>query len=82
MKSADLVLSMIVLIDGKSNKSSCCVVRPTDEEDPRNQGSSKFGIQVEEEELLERKSSGDGNSRESGIPQSRTKYLEQDGIIH
>ena len=67
MKSADLVLSVIVLIDGKSNKSSC---RPTDEEDPRNQGSSKFGKQVVEDELLERKSSGNDNSRELGIPGS------------
>ena len=38
VKSAVLELSLIVLIDDKSNKSSC-VGRPADEEDPRNQGS-------------------------------------------
>ena len=70
MKSADLVLSMIVLIDGKSKKSSCCVGSPTDQEDPINHGSSKFCKQAVEEELLEQKSSGDDNSRELGIPGS------------
>ena len=67
MKLEDLVL--IVLTDGKSNKSSCCVGRPTDEKDPIIQGSSKFGRQLEEE-LLERKSSGNDNARELGIPGS------------
>ena len=38
VKSAVLELSLIGLIDDKSNKSSC-VGRPADEEDPRNQGS-------------------------------------------
>ena len=70
MKSADLVLSMIVLTDAKSNNRSCCVGRSTDEEDPRNQGSSKFGQQVVVEELLEGKSFGDDNSRELRIPGS------------
>ena len=58
------------MIDGKSNKSSCCVGRSTDEEDPRNRGSSKFGRQVQVvEEELERKSPGD-NPMELGIPGS------------
>ena len=60
-----MVLSMIMLIDGKSIKSSCCVGRQADEEDPGNQGSLKFGRQVVEE--LESKSSGDDNPWELGI---------------
>ena len=55
------------MIDGKSSKTFCCVGRPTDEEDPRNQGFSKFGRQVVEEEQLERKSSGGNNPRNQEI---------------
>ena len=73
MKPADLVLSLIVLIDTKPKKNSCCFGRPTDKEDPRNQGSSKFCRQVVEEEL-ERKSPGD-NPRELGIPGSNASLL-------
>ena len=67
VKSAGLVLSLTVMIDGKSSRSFCCVGRPTDEEDPRNQVFSKFGRQVVEEEQLERKSSGGDNPRNQEI---------------
>ena len=62
MHSANLVLLLILLTDGKSNKSSCCVGRLTGE-DTRNQGSSKFVKQIELEQ--ERNSPGD-NPKELG----------------
>ena len=74
VKSADLVLSLIILVNGKATQSSCCVSRPTYEKDPRNQGSSKFGRQLVQEEQLERMSPGD-NPRELGIPGSNACLL-------
>ena len=73
-KSVDLVLLLIVLTDGKSNKSSLYSGRQTDEEDPRNHVSLKFGRQVIEERQPERKSPPGDNPRESGIPGSNQIY--------
>ena len=66
-----LDLSLIVLINNKSNKSFCFVGRPTDEEDTRNLRSSKFGREVVQEKQLERKSPGN-NPRELVIPGSNS----------